>query len=100
MTRRPFSTIRSWSSTPSSESDPGPKLNLIVSLEAILSTFAMIGQNRQAASQRAKAGHDFATGAQELQVNTELAPANLALTSEIRRHVVVRGPRVEPGGAP
>jgi uncharacterized membrane protein len=36
------------------ESDPWPKLTLIVSLEAIfLSTFVMIGQNRQAAFQQA-----------------------------------------------
>src|SRR4051812_42150930 len=42
------------------ESDPWPKLTLIVSLEAIfLSTFVMIGQNRQAAFQQAKADHDF-----------------------------------------
>jgi hypothetical protein len=44
------------------ESDPWPKLTLIVSLEAIfLSTFVMIGQNRQAEFQRAKADHDFAS---------------------------------------
>ena len=36
------------------ESDPWPKLTLVVSLEAIfLSTFVMIGQNRQAAFQQA-----------------------------------------------
>jgi uncharacterized membrane protein len=40
------------------ESKPWP--TLIVSLEAIfLSTFVMIGQNRQAAFQQAKADHDF-----------------------------------------
>src|SRR3954469_2215794 len=49
------------------ESDPWPKLTLIVSLEAIfLSTFVMIGQNRQAEFQRAKADHDFASEEQEL----------------------------------
>jgi uncharacterized membrane protein len=38
------------------ESSPWPKLTLVVSLEAIfLSTFVMIGQNRQAAFQQAKA---------------------------------------------
>jgi uncharacterized membrane protein len=38
------------------ESKPWPTLTLIVSLEAIfLSTFVMIGQNRQAAFQQAKA---------------------------------------------
>src|SRR4051794_9626976 len=37
------------------ESDPWPKLTLVVSLEAIfLSTFVMIGQNRQASFQQAK----------------------------------------------
>ena len=55
------------------ESDPWPRLTLIVSLEAIfLSTFVMIGQNRQAEFQRAKADHDFTTGAHELHANTEL----------------------------
>ena len=50
------------------ESDPWPRLTLIVSLEAIfLSTFVMIGQNRQAEFQRAKADHDFATETQELR---------------------------------
>src|SRR4051812_3239359 len=55
------------------ESDPWPKLTLVVSLEAIfLSTFVMIGQNRQAEFQQAKADHDFATETQELRLNTDL----------------------------
>src|SRR6476660_10004411 len=42
------------------EKSPWPTLTLIVSLEAIfLSTFVMIGQNRQAAFQQAKADHDY-----------------------------------------
>jgi len=42
------------------EPDPGSMLTLIVSLEAIfLSTFVMIGQNRQTAFHQAKAAHDF-----------------------------------------
>ena len=42
------------------ESCPWPTLTLIVSLEAIfLSTFVMIGQNRQASFQQAKADHDY-----------------------------------------
>ncbi len=42
------------------EKKPWPTLTLAVSLEAIfLSTFVMIGQNRQAAFQQAKADHDF-----------------------------------------
>src|SRR4249920_1833348 len=71
------------------ESDPWPRLTLIVSLEAIfLSTFVMIGQNRQAEFQRAKADHDFATEAQELQTNTELTRAVYTLTTELHRHVL------------
>ena len=70
------------------ESDPWPRLTLIVSLEAIfLSTFVMIGQNRQAEFQRAKADHDFATEAQELRANTELTREIHTLTTEIHRHV-------------
>jgi uncharacterized membrane protein len=71
------------------ESAPWPKLTLIVSLEAIfLSTFVMIGQNRQAEFQRAKADHDFATGVLELHLNTELTQAIHTLTSDIHRRVV------------
>src|SRR5262249_20903191 len=51
------------------ESNPWPMLTLIVSLEAIfLSTFVMIGQNRQAAFQQAKADHEF--NEQELELKT------------------------------
>jgi len=71
------------------ESNPWPKLTLIVSLEAIfLSTFVMIGQNRQAEFQQAKADHDYATGAQELKTNTDLTRAIHTLTTEIHRQVV------------
>jgi uncharacterized membrane protein len=71
------------------ESDPWPKLTLVVSLEAIfLSTFVMIGQNRQAAFQQAKADHDFVAQEQELQSNTEITRAIHALTTEIHTHVV------------
>src|SRR3954470_16609202 len=42
------------------EKRPWPTLTLVVSLEAIfLSTFVMIGQNRQAAFQQAKADDDY-----------------------------------------
>ena len=52
------------------ESKPWPTLTLIVSLEAIfLSTFVMIGQNRQAAFQQAKADHDFTEQELELKTN-------------------------------
>jgi uncharacterized membrane protein len=67
------------------EPNPWPKLTLIVSLEAIfLSTFVMIGQNRQAAFQQAKADHDFLEEEQELRANTELTRAVHALAVEIR----------------
>jgi uncharacterized membrane protein len=71
------------------ESDPWPKLTLIVSLEAIfLSTFVMIGQNRQAAFQQAKADHDFVEQELELKTNTELTRAIHALTVEIHSRTV------------
>src|SRR5262249_46623555 len=71
------------------ESDPWPKLTLIVSLEAIfLSTFVLIGQNRQAAFQQAKADHDFQAGEQELDTNTQLTRAIHHLTTEIHVRVV------------
>ena len=74
------------------ESDPWPKLTLVVSLEAIfLSTFVMIGQNRQAAFQQAKADHDFVAQEQELQTNTELTRAVHQLATEIHRVVVASG---------
>jgi uncharacterized membrane protein len=71
------------------ESDPWPKLTLVVSLEAIfLSAFVMIGQNRQAAFQQAKADHDFVAQEQELKTNTDLTRAVHALALEIHRQVV------------
>ena len=71
------------------ESDPWPKLTLVVSLEAIfLSTFVMIGQNRQSAFQQAKADHDFVAQEQELHSNTELTQAIHTLTTEIHRQIV------------
>ncbi|HMG45484.1 MAG TPA: DUF1003 domain-containing protein [Acidimicrobiales bacterium] len=71
------------------ESDPWPKLTLVVSLEAIfLSTFVMIGQNRQAAFQQAKADHDFVAQDQELKVNTEITRAIHTLATEIHSRVV------------
>jgi uncharacterized membrane protein len=71
------------------EKDPWPKLTLIVSLEAIfLSTFVMIGQNRQASYQQAKADHDFDVSEQELHTNTDLTKAIHALTQQIHQQVV------------
>jgi len=71
------------------EADPWPKLTLIVSLEAIfLSTFVMIGQNRQAAFQQMKADHDFVSQEKELKTNTELTRAIHTLTTEIHKQIV------------
>lgn len=71
------------------EASPWPTLTLVVSLEAIfLSTFVMIGQNRQAAFQQAKADHDFVAQEQELLANTELTRQVHELTRAIHAHVV------------
>ena len=71
------------------EKSPWPTLTLAVSLEAIfLSTFVMIGQNRQASFQQAKADHDFVAQEQELKANTELTRAVHTLTAEIHRQIV------------
>ncbi|HKS52647.1 MAG TPA: DUF1003 domain-containing protein [Pseudonocardiaceae bacterium] len=71
------------------EKDPWPKLTLFVSLEAIfLSTFVMIGQNRSAAFQQAKANHDFIEQEQELKTNTELTREIEVLTKEIHERVL------------
>ena len=71
------------------EASPWPTLTLAVSLEAIfLSTFVMIGQNRQAAFQQAKADHDFKEQEQELKTNTELTRAIHRLTSELHEHLL------------
>ena len=74
------------------ESKPWPTLTLIVSLEAIfLSTFVMIGQNRQAAFQQAKADHDFTEQELELKTNTELTRAIHQMTTELHRRFVGDG---------
>jgi uncharacterized membrane protein len=66
------------------ESKPWPTLTLIVSLEAIfLSTFVMIGQNRQSEFQQAKADHDFNEQELELKTNTELTRDIDRLTNEL-----------------
>ena len=71
------------------EKDPWPKLTLFVSLEAIfLSTFVMIGQNRAAAFQQAKANHDFTEQEQELKTNTTLTREIEVLTKEIHERVL------------
>jgi uncharacterized membrane protein len=71
------------------EKNPWPMLTLVVSLEAIfLSTFVMIGQNRQAAFQQAKADHDFTEQEMELKTNTELTREIHLLTTELHRRLV------------
>jgi uncharacterized membrane protein len=76
------------------ETSPWPTLTLIVSLEAIfLSTFVMIGQNRQSEFQQAKADHDFTEQELELKTNTELTRAIYALTTELHRRVIRDSPQ-------
>jgi len=71
------------------EKSPWPTLTLIVSLEAIfLSTFVMIGQNRQAIFQQAKADHDFDVSERELHMNTELTQTIHQLTTQIHEHLI------------
>ncbi|HEX4655363.1 MAG TPA: DUF1003 domain-containing protein [Mycobacteriales bacterium] len=83
------------------ESNPWPKLTLIVSLEAIfLSTFVMIGQNRSAAFQQAKADHDFVEQEQELKTNTDITRAVHELAKQIHASVVAgQQPAPPPPGA-
>ena len=71
------------------ERSPWPTLTLVVSLEAIfLSTFVMIGQNRQAAFQQAKADHDFVQQELELRTNTDLTREIHMLTEELHRRLL------------
>jgi len=71
------------------ERSPWPTLTLVVSLEAIfLSTFVMIGQNRQSAFQQAKADRDFVEQEQELKLNTQLTRAIHELTVDLHTRVV------------
>ena len=73
------------------KSDPYPYafLTLIVSLEAIfLSTFVMIGQNRQAEFAQRKADHDYSQEEAELHLNTDLTKNIHELTKAIHDHVV------------
>ena len=71
------------------EKYPWPILALVVSLEAIfLSTFIMIGQNREAAFQQAKADHDFGAQELELKTNTDLTRQIQILTEELHRRFI------------
>jgi uncharacterized membrane protein len=77
------------------EKSPWPTLTLVVSLEAIfLSTFVMIGQNRQADFAQRKADHDFNEQETELKLNTELTKLVHELAKEIHSHVTGSG---QPG---
>jgi uncharacterized membrane protein len=74
------------------EGSPWPTLTLVVSLEAIfLSTFVMIGQNRQAAFQQAKADHDFIEQEVELKTNTQITREIHSLTAELHRRLLPHG---------
>ena len=48
----------------------------------------MIGQNRQAAFQQAKADHDYAEQELELKTNTELTREIDQLTTELHRRFI------------
>ena len=74
------------------EGYPYGLLTMIVSLEAIfLSTFVMIGQNRQASFQQAKADRDYQNQEALLKENTELTRTIHALTQEIHARVLADG---------
>lgn len=76
------------------ETTPWPTLTLVVSLEAIfLSTFVLIGQNRQSAFQQAKADHDFQESELELKTNTDLTREIHVLTTELHRRLLGDGRR-------
>ena len=81
------------------EKSPWPTLTLIVSLEAIfLSTFVMIGQNRQASFQQAKADHDFVASELELHTNTELTKLVHQLATEIHASLIPTADGESPTG--
>ena len=83
------------------EKSPWPTLTLIVSLEAIfLSTFVMIGQNRQGAFQQAKADHDYLDVNKLLVENTDLTRTVHELTVELHHHLLARGDGPTPGDSP
>jgi uncharacterized membrane protein len=71
-----------------SDKFPYPFLTMGVSLEAIfLSTFVMIGQNRQAKVAEAKASHDFVEQEGELKTNTELTKMIHDLSKEMHANI-------------
>ncbi|GAC1323607.1 MAG: DUF1003 domain-containing protein [Mycobacteriales bacterium] len=83
------------------EKNPWPMLTLIVSLEAIfLSTFVMIGQNRQSAFAQERADHDFVEQELELKLNTEVTKAIHQLTQQIHAAVASGAPAGQKAAAP
>jgi uncharacterized membrane protein len=79
------------------ERSPWPTLTLIVSLEAIfLSTFVMIGQNRQAAFQQAKSDHDYRDVNTLLVENTNLTRLINQMTQELHEHLLGGAPASPP----
>ncbi len=87
------------------ERNPWPTLTLVVSLEAIfLSTFVLIGQNRQGAVAQAKADHDFVEQELELKTNTELTREVRALLVRLEARLPAdagdQGPAHALTGAP
>jgi uncharacterized membrane protein len=73
------------------EAKPWPMLTLVVSLEAIfLSTFVMIGQNRQAEFQQVKADHDFTEQEIELKTNTQQTREIHTLTTELHNRLLAK----------
>ena len=80
------------------EQSPWPTLTPIVSLEAIfLSTFVMIGQNRSAAFQQAKADHDYIAQELELHRNTEVTRIIEHLVRDIHETVRNQERGARPG---
>jgi uncharacterized membrane protein len=74
------------------EKSPWPTLTLIVSLEAIfLSTFVMIGQNRQASFQQAKSDRDYKDVNTLLVENTDLTRAINQMTEEVHQRLLRHG---------
>jgi uncharacterized membrane protein len=80
------------------EKFPWPSLTLVVSLEAIfLSTFVMIGQNRQASFAQAKADHDFVSQEKELADNTQLTKEIHQLTKELHARLLEAEDAIKSG---
>ena len=76
------------------ERSPWPTLTLVVSLEAIfLSTFVMIGQNRQAQFQQLKADHDFTEQELQLKSDLELTKSIHQMTTELHRRLIEEADR-------